>query len=290
MEGWHEGDALAGEPLAADLGHGLAAVLGEEAGERGFAQGDDDFGADDGDLLAEEGQAGFHFVGFGLAVAGGAALDDISDPDLFAPELHGLDDLGQEFARAADEGAALDILVGAGAFADEHELGHGVAFAGDDVGAAVAEAAFLAGGNAAGDGVECVDAGVPAEGGFVGPGGFVHFRSGLFVRGFAGCRAGGGMGHVDFLEEAKAEAAVDFHLVSDGRGAASLVVHGRSGRAWCWMAGPWRGGGAGGDRKGSGGAKKYGGTWCCGGVDDGGNRHQTLRSGKLGVAGWVPAT
>ncbi len=66
----------------------------------GGAEGDDDGGADDVDLGAEVGDAGFHSCRVGLRLPGtpgghvGAALDDVADVDLLAGEAHGDDHFG----------------------------------------------------------------------------------------------------------------------------------------------------------------------------------------------------
>ena len=78
-------------------------------------------GADDVDLAEEEGRAGVALFGLGGAVAGGAAFDDVGDVDLFALETHGGDHVVEQLAGFADEGNALRVFVGAGAFTDEHK-------------------------------------------------------------------------------------------------------------------------------------------------------------------------
>jgi hypothetical protein len=80
----------------------------------------------------------------GVRLPGGPALDHVADVDLLAGERHGGDHLGEELAGAADEGLALGVFVGAGAFAHEDKVGAGVADAEDGLRAFLAEAATLA--------------------------------------------------------------------------------------------------------------------------------------------------
>ena len=137
-----EGAELAG--LAVDAADGFAL---EPAGHGEAAEGDDDLGVDQGDLLVEEGAAGGHFLGQGVAVAGRAAFDHVGDEHLLAGEADGAKQLLQELAGGADEGAALLVLVEAGPLADEHEIAGRGAFAGHGELAAAMEAALLAGAN-----------------------------------------------------------------------------------------------------------------------------------------------
>ncbi len=103
----------------------------------GFAEGDEDARLDDGDLFAQVGEAALHFERRGGAVAGrvrrhvGAAFEDVGDVDVVAGQAHGVDDFGEEFAGASDEGLALLVLIRSGGLADEHEVGVGVAGAED---------------------------------------------------------------------------------------------------------------------------------------------------------------
>ena len=93
---------------------------------------DDELRLDGVDLAYEELGAGIGFYGLWRAVGGWAALDDVSDVDLLAREAHGEDHVGEELAGFADEGQALRVFIGSGAFADEHEARGGVAGAEDD--------------------------------------------------------------------------------------------------------------------------------------------------------------
>ena len=156
--------------------------------------------------------------GVGTRLPGGAAFDDVADEYLLARVAHGIDHLGQQLAGAADERESLFVLVGAGAFADEHHVGLECTLAGDDVEARGGEGAGLAGRDFGGDGFESVFAALGGLGGDArdgrrrdgsglgggrgrnvkGRGGFRRRRRRGFLReGFAG---GGNVGEALFLE------------------------------------------------------------------------------------------
>ena len=137
MVGGHEGDAAIGLPLAAEFGD--ADGFAEEAFHGGGAEGDDDAGADEIDLLMEPGAADSHLIGRGLAVAGGlaggvrAAFQNIGDVEVVARAAGGLDDFGEQLAGAAHEGLAAFIFIGPRSFPDEEEFAVDIAHAEDDV-------------------------------------------------------------------------------------------------------------------------------------------------------------
>ena len=158
VEGEHDGDAFEFAPAAAGFADGHRFVDQSARGRR--AEADDQLGLDDGDLALEVGDAAGHLFGRGHAIARRAAFDDVADEDLLAGIAHGVDHLGEELAGAADECEALLVFVGAGAFADEHDLGLERALAGDDVLAGGGEGAEFAGGDFGGDGCEGVGAGL----------------------------------------------------------------------------------------------------------------------------------
>ena len=127
------------------------AFLGsEQRFGRGAAQRADGFGPDGLKLAVEELAADFHLVGLRRAVLGRAALHDVADVDVGALERDAflargaLDHLREQLAGAADEREALLVLIGARAFADEHQLGLLVAGSEDDLVAAFVQAAALA--------------------------------------------------------------------------------------------------------------------------------------------------
>ena len=154
VEGEHDGDAFEFAPTAAGFADGQGFV--DEAARGRRAEADDQLGLDDGDLALEVGDAAGHLFGRGHAVAGRAAFDDVADEHLLAGIAHGVDHLGQQLAGAADEREALLVFVGAGAFADEHDVGPEQALAGHDVLAGGGEGAEFAGGDFGGDGGEGV--------------------------------------------------------------------------------------------------------------------------------------
>ena len=147
MEGEHDGNAFEFAPLAAGLADGEGFV--DEAAGGGGAQADDELGLNDGDLAFQEGDAAGHFLGGGDAVARGAAFDDVADENLVAGVAHAFNHPGEELSGAANEGESLFVFVGAGAFANEQDVGAEGPLAGDDVlpgggeGAAVAGFDFL---------------------------------------------------------------------------------------------------------------------------------------------------
>ena len=119
---------------AAQLADALGAVEEQPGGE--VAQGDHDRRADERDLLLEVGAAGLDLAGSRIPVLGGAALDHVGDvalgpcdPDLLEHEAV------EEFARAPDEGLALQVFLVTRALADEEEGRPGVAHPEDDLGA-----------------------------------------------------------------------------------------------------------------------------------------------------------
>ncbi|TWU60774.1 hypothetical protein Poly51_10550 [Rubripirellula tenax] len=109
---------------ATDGQFGLHQFLGADR-----AQAHDVFGAKDGKLLFVERSTVGDFFGFGVSVSRRPAFDGVQNVGVTAVELAGLDHLGQQLARLADEGPALAIFVGPGGFPKEHESRRDVAFA-----------------------------------------------------------------------------------------------------------------------------------------------------------------
>jgi hypothetical protein len=62
-----------------------------------------------------------------VAVARGAALDDVADEHLVAGQTHGLDHLGQQLTGPANKGQPLGIFIRPRSFSDEHESGSSIA-------------------------------------------------------------------------------------------------------------------------------------------------------------------
>ena len=113
----------------------------------GAAEGADDFGADRRKLAVEELAADLHFIRFRGAILRRTALHHVGDINVLAKQFDAFllrrvfDHLGEQLSGAADEGDALRVLVGAGAFADENQRGLRIANAEDDLIAAFGEAA-----------------------------------------------------------------------------------------------------------------------------------------------------
>src|ERR1035437_1014161 len=113
----------------------------------GAAESADDLGADRQELPVEELAADLHFIRFRGAILRRTALHHVGDVNILAEELDAFllrrvfDHLGEQLSGAADEGDALRVLIGAGAFADEDQRGLWIANAEDDLIAAFGEAA-----------------------------------------------------------------------------------------------------------------------------------------------------
>ena len=117
-------------------------------------------GLDDGDLLFQpEWDADADLVSawrtvFDLAhlFQGRAALDDVGDVDVLAEHPRFTQALVEELAGASDEGEAGRILIGTGAFADQHQGAVRVAVAEYDLGAGLRQVAGGARGGLPGEG------------------------------------------------------------------------------------------------------------------------------------------
>ena len=105
---------------------------GEELG-REVAERRDHLRLDQLDLAEEVRLARLDLVLLRVAVAGWAALEDVRDVDVLAPELDSGEQPLEQLPRLADEGDALLVLVEAGSLADEHQVGVRVARAEDDL-------------------------------------------------------------------------------------------------------------------------------------------------------------
>ncbi len=113
---------------------------GQELG-REVAEGADHARADQRDLREQVRLALADLGRLRVAVARGAALQDVGDEDVVAREADALEHLAEELPGGPDERDALEVLVVAGRLADEHHVGVGVAVAHDDLGAPLAERA-----------------------------------------------------------------------------------------------------------------------------------------------------
>lgn len=110
------------EPLAVFPGN-LKIFLDQAHGGHP-AQADDDLGSDQGHLAAQIADAGVLLGVQGVPVLGRTALDDVGDVHVgFPVQIDDLQHVVQQLARPAYEGLALEVLVLAGALADEHDLG-----------------------------------------------------------------------------------------------------------------------------------------------------------------------
>jgi hypothetical protein len=84
-------------------------------------------------LAHEKRRTGFHLVALGLAIPRRTALDDVRDVNIFAAQAHRFNHVVEQLTRAADEGFALRIFVGARSFAHEHQFGMRVANSENDI-------------------------------------------------------------------------------------------------------------------------------------------------------------
>ena len=100
---------------------------------RELAERDDHLRLDGVDLPEQEWLARLDFVLLGVAVLRRPALDHVRDVHVLALQIDRFDDLRQQLPGAADERNALLIFVGARRFADEHQIGVGIADAEDDL-------------------------------------------------------------------------------------------------------------------------------------------------------------
>ena len=104
------------------------ALLGvEQQLRREVPERDDHARLDQRELAVEPRRAGLDLVGLGVAVAGRAALHDVGDVHVVAGETDPLDELRQQLSGASHERLSLEVLLLAGAFTDEQEVGIGPA-------------------------------------------------------------------------------------------------------------------------------------------------------------------
>lgn len=144
MVGGDQGRPLEGEPLSADPGD--AALRVEEALRREVAEGDDDPGPDELELLLEERPAGLGLLRLRVPIPRGPALERVADVHVRALQAELLlHELREELTGRTDEGLALLVLVVAGGLADEHDVGLGIADPEDRLGPDLAERAGPAG-------------------------------------------------------------------------------------------------------------------------------------------------
>src|SRR5262245_59071829 len=100
-------------------------------GER--PQGDDHFRFDGVDLPEQKWLAGIDFVLFRVPVLRRPALDHVRNVHIVTRQTDRLDDFREQLPGAADKGNSLFVFVGAGCFADEHQVRVWISDAEDDL-------------------------------------------------------------------------------------------------------------------------------------------------------------
>ena len=130
------------KPLAAKSRDAL--IGGEQRLSRTCAEAANHFWLDGGKLAQQERGADADFVLVGQAIFGRAAFHHVADVNILAAERHRFDHLGEKFSRAAYKRLALHVFIVAGAFADENQLGFGIANAEYELRAAFVQAAARA--------------------------------------------------------------------------------------------------------------------------------------------------
>jgi hypothetical protein len=93
------------------------------------------------DLRAQVVMAGLDLPGLGVTVARGAAFQDVRDEHIAALEPDLVEQLVEQLSGLSDERQPHPILVGPGRFANEHQVGVGVAGAEHDRRAGLVERA-----------------------------------------------------------------------------------------------------------------------------------------------------
>ena len=135
MERRHRADgARAGiviAPAAAELQDSLGGV--EELARRGAAEKDQEVRVAELDLAFDEGPADRRFLRRRPAVAGRAPGDDVGDIDLVPRQADRREHAVEKLAGPADEGQALDVLVAARRFADQHDPAFRIAVGEDEL-------------------------------------------------------------------------------------------------------------------------------------------------------------
>ena len=119
MKGRHYFDAVPFAPLASDSGNRFSGP--QQALERRRTQGDDHLGTNKRELAPQEWLAGTHFVTFGRAISGRAALDDVRDINVFAFHTNCDDDLVKQLTRTSNEWAPGGVLFSSRTFTHKHQ-------------------------------------------------------------------------------------------------------------------------------------------------------------------------
>ena len=115
----HPGVAVHRAAQAGDAGSGV-----EQGLRRKAAHGDDELRLDERDLTQQVRRASCHLVGLGIAVSGGAALEDVADEDVLAAlQADRRQHVVEQLAGLSYEGLAEPVFLRPGRFAHEHPSG-----------------------------------------------------------------------------------------------------------------------------------------------------------------------
>lgn len=98
-------------------------LIGKPAGHREPAERNDHLGLDQRDLLVEIGGTGGHLIGKGIAIPRRATLDDVRHKDIRARQADLVEHLVEKLPSGPDEWHSLPILMEAGRFPDEEDIG-----------------------------------------------------------------------------------------------------------------------------------------------------------------------
>src|SRR5262249_10851974 len=107
----------------------------EQTFDRDCAKRHDNLWLNNLDLLHQIRAASLHLLRCGYAISKSAwhrvwsAFENIGDVNVFAGEVHRLENFGQQLSGASDKWFALFILIHAGRFADEHQVGVRISYA-----------------------------------------------------------------------------------------------------------------------------------------------------------------
>ena len=142
MEGRHHEGGFPCLPFAAVLRKGKASAEQEPARLR--AKGEDHLGLDGFELLAQERCAGGELFALGRPVVGRVAFEDVGGVDICAIERHGAQHIVEQLSCIVRKCTARGVIFDRRRLTNEEEARVGIAFAKDDVGACLAQAAACA--------------------------------------------------------------------------------------------------------------------------------------------------
>ncbi len=129
----HERNAVVSVPVAPQLPH--CPTHPQQPFHRDCAERDQYFGLNNFDLFHQIRSAGLHFNRRGCAISKCArrrirsALKDVCDVDVFAREVHRLENFRQQLSGTSDKWFTLFVLVDAWRLADEHQISVGISHA-----------------------------------------------------------------------------------------------------------------------------------------------------------------